>query len=321
MSGAANAIVNRTGMFYHSKITDPYGALTDNIISNLNGTWTGETLTGAVVPADYTVNLSEAGPAKGAIGQKIAVPATYVFPNPGPATACFAFEAVSAKDLSTYEAVTFYIRSDVAIAGGDLYLCLSTNSATVTTAYSARTEKLLLPAIPKTTMTVADVPDNGDEADEDKWVRVCLKLAAPSSDTAITAIGLYWAGVTTIDPGAINIYVQGLRGMHNFEGRTGFSISESVDEVDVTDYESKFTREFDTTFSAWTCSTEGHKEGAPPLDKGRKYVIAMAETDTVGQVFIGDALYTGFNPSGTFAESVKYPYQMRGTGFLSKPLS
>ena len=109
--------------------------------------------------------------------------------------------------------------------------------------------------------------------------------------------------------------------MHNLEGRTGFSISESVDEVDVSDYESRFTREFDTTFSAWTCSTEGHKEGAPPLDKGRKYVIAMAETDTVGQVFIGDALYTGFNPSGTFSEAISYPYSLRGTGFLQKSLA
>ena len=317
MSGAASAVVNRTGLFLHSKITDPYATPANNSITtfdDVSGVWVGELSTGQVTIADYTASLSEAGPAKGVIGAKITVPANWV----PVATTCFAFQPLAAPiDLSVYDAVTFYIRSNVAIASGSMYLALGTDTTSVTTAYSARTEKLLLPAIPKTTMT-GDTPDNGDEADEDKWVRVCLKLAAPTSDTAIDTIGFYWAGA---DPGAINIYVQGLRGMKMLEGRTGFSISESVDEVDVSDYESRFTREFDTTFSAWTCSTEGHKEGAPPLAKGRKYVIAMMETDTVGQVFIGDALYTGFNPSGTFAESVKYPYQMRGTGFLQKPLS
>lgn len=315
MSGANDAVINRNGMVYHSKITDPYAVPVNNAISwkAASETWTDEA---NVTSTDYTVNLSEAGPAKNTGGQKLAIAAGWT----PLATTCFAYNTVSAVDLSMYEALTFYIRSNTAIAAGALYLCLSTDAATITTAYSARKEKLLLPAIPKTTMT-ADTPDNGDEFDEDKWVRVCLKLAAPSSDTAITAIGFWWDAAITADPGAVNLYVQGLRGMHSFEGRTGFSISETVDEVDVTDYESKFTREFNTTFSAWTCSIEGHKEGAPPLDKGRKYVLAIAETDTIGQVFIGNVLYTGFNPSGTFSESVKYPYSFRGDGALQRPLS
>lgn len=315
MSGATAAVVNKNGMVYHSKITDPYVTPVNNAISwkAASETWTDEA---NITTTDYTVSLSEAGPAKSSIGQKIAIAAGWV----PLATTCFAYNTVASVDLSAYEALTFYIRSNTAIAAGALYLTLSTDALTITTAYSARTEKLVLPAIPKTTMT-GDTPDNGDEFDEDKWIRVCLKLAAPSSDTAIVAIGFWWDAAITADPGAVNLYVQGLRGMHSFEGRTGFSISESVDEVDVSDYESKFTREFDTTFSAWTCSFEGHKEGAPPLDKGRKYVIAIAETDTVGQVFIGDALYTGFTPSGALADSIKYPYSMRGTSYIHKPIN
>lgn len=315
MSGAAAAVINRNGMVYHSKITDPYVTPVDNIITNWNGTWTGDT---SVVPTDYTVSLSEAGPAKEAIGQKLAIADAYVLS----AAKVTAYETLSSStNLSAYEAVTFYIRSSVAIAAGNLKLVLAgTSVTTVTEVITNAVEILSLPAIPRTIFTGStDTPTNGDEFDEDKWVRVCLKLATPSSDTAILAAGL-WFNSAGVDPGLCNIYVQGLRGMHSFEGRTGFSISESVDEVDVSDYESKFTREFDTTFSAWTCSFEGHKEGAPPLDKGRKYVIAIAETDTVGQVFIGDALYTGFTPSGSLADSIKYPYSMRGTSYLHKPI-
>lgn len=312
MAGQNSAVVAMTGSFYHSKVVDPNAPAANNIIcwNAASETWTEEV---NVTTTDYTVSLSEAGPTKDEKGQKIAIAAGWT-PS---ATTCFAYTTISSTNLSTYEALTFYIRANAAIASGDLYLTLGTDAATVTTAYSSRTEKLLLPAIPKTFMT-GDTPDNGDEFDEDRWVRVCLKLAAPTSDTAITAVGLYWAGS---DPGAITIYVQGLRAMHSLEGRTGFSISESVDEVDVSDYESKFTREYVTTFSSWTASTEGHKEGAPPLDKGREYVIAMAETDTVGQVFIGNAFYTGFNPSGSFAEGIMYPYTFRGDGFLQKALS
>ena len=318
MSGANSAVVSRTGMFYHSKVTDPYVTPANNAITwkAASETWTDETSTGAVVTSDYTISLSEAGPAKNTIGQKIAIPANWV----PVATTCFAYNTISAMDLTAYEALTFYIRANAAIASGDLQLILATDAATVTTAYSSRVESLSLPAIPATTL-VSDASTNGDEFDEDRWVRVCLKLAAPSGCGAIVSIGFHWVGTTTADPGALTFYVQGLRGMHSFEGRKGFSISESVDEVDVSDYESKFTREFQTTFSSWTCTTEGHKEGPPPLEKGREYVIAMAETDTLGQVFIGNALYTGFTPSGTFAGEVPYNYTLRGTSFLTKPLA
>lgn len=313
MSGAAAAVINRNGMIYYSKITDPYATPVNNLITNWDGSWVGDT---SAVPTDYTVNLSESGPAKGAIGQKIAIADAYALS----ATKVTAYETISSTNLSAYEAVTFYIRSSVAIAAGNLRLILAgTSVATVTEVMTNAVENLSLPAIPRTIFTgTTDTPTNGDEFDEDKWVRVCLKLAAPSSDTAILAAGL-WFNSAGVDPGLCNIYVQGLRGMHSFEGRTGFSISESVDEVDVTDYESQFTKEFDTAFSAWTCSLEGHKEGAPPLDKGRKYIIAIAETDTVGQVFIGDALYTGFTPSGAMSDPIKYPYSLRGVSYLSKP--
>lgn len=312
MAGANPAVRNVTGMFYHSKIVDPYASIVNNAVTwkAESETWTEEA---NVTTTDYTISLSEAGPAKGSKGQKIAVAVGWT----PVATTCFAYNTITSTDLSGYDAVTFYIRANAAIPSGDLYLVLGTDATTVTTAYSSRTEKLLLPAIPKTTMT-GDTPDNGDEFDEDRWVRVLCKLAAPSSDTAITSVGFYWAGA---DPGAITIYVQGLRAMHSLEGRTGFSISETVDEIDVSDYESKFTREYQTSYSAWTCSTEGHKEGPPPLEKGREYVIAMVETDTVGQCFIGNALYTGFNPSGTFSEAVMYPYTLRGNGYVQKPLA
>lgn len=306
----ANAVVNSSGDVLYSKVVDASVTLTNNVLDSTNavddttpadGKWTKG---GAnVVCTLYTINESEAGPVKNSTGVKIAVAAGFT-------TGLVAYGRMASADISAYDAVTFYIRSSEAIASGVLKFLICSDNAGATPV-----ETLLMPAIPKTILT-SDGATSTD-ADIDQWVRIVLRLNNPSSDTAIQSVAIN----AVSDPGTVNLYIHEIRLMKSFPGRLNFSLSETVDSIDTTDYQSLGAKEFEPSFSSWTCNFDGHKEGIPPLAKGKEYVFGIWESDTLGHCWVGNGFYSSFSPSGSVTETVKYPYSIQGKRYLSKPLA
>lgn len=103
-----------------------------------------------------------------------------------------ATEAIApAKDLSTFSKIGMWIRSDVALAAGDLQLLMDD-----TANCASPIETLDVPAVVT--------------ADLNTFKFVKMSLAAPASCTAIASIGLKMA----VDKGAFNVYLDGIVAMN-----------------------------------------------------------------------------------------------------------
>ena len=205
---------------------------------------------------------------------------------------------VISADLSTRDGLILWLRCSVTAQIGELQLLLDD-----TALCASPLETLNLPAL-----------------QANLWHRVLVRFNNPEDDTAIISIGINRV-ITTINSnlGAYTLDIFQPRLMDEFEGRKSFSITENVEVLDASDYQSKTSRQYKDSFSTWTASMEGHKEGAPPLIKNQQYVFAFAESDTVGQAFVGEGEYTGFTPAGNFADLVQYPYNIQGTKYLCRP--
>ena len=316
----ADAVINSTGEIFFSKLVDTGVTLTNNVLDSTNavddttpanGKWTSMDVTGAtaadkVVLSTHTTVASESGPASGLTIVKMAVGSAS---TPIAGASGIAYGRFASANISSYDAISFYIRVGMASPTAGTTVSTLQFVTCSDAAGATAVETLNLPAIPVTDMTLATdvVAGTGDTTPPDinKWRRVIVKLNSPSSNNALLSVALKTSAAISA---ACNIYIYQVRLLKSFPGRTGFSISETVDTVDVSDYQSLRTKEFSDTFSSWTATIDGHKEGAPPLEKNKKYALGFWEADTVGQAFIGDAFYTGFTPSGTFNDSVKYSY-------------
>lgn len=320
------AVSNSSGDIFYSKVVDALVTPVNNILDNTNasddvtpanGKWTK--VDSHVTTSVYTINESEAGPAKNSTGIKIDVAV-----GAGSAQGVLAYGRFASTDISSYDAVTFYIRAynsvapvnGMAFAANTISLRLCTDTAGATPV-----ETLAIPAIPQTTLTGDGAAST--DADVDQWVRVVLKLNNPSSDTAIRSVSFF---VTETGFGTENfegntLYIYQVRLLKSFPGRINFSISETVDSIDTTDYQSLGAKEFEPSYSSWTCNFDGHKEGVPPLVKGKEYVFGIWESDTLGHCWVGNGFYSSLNPSGSVTETIKYPYSVAGRTYLSKPLA
>lgn len=284
------AVMNSTGTIYYSKISGVVNLLDKDTTDVM---FDDAVVTGVTSNVASTADLSAEGPPDGAKLAKISVASTA---NAGIIASKRLLDAAGADatvDCSAFDAVTFWIKTSVAVASGDFTFILS--SATLGTT-------------PKETLTIPALAAN-------TWYRLVLRLNNPSLDTAILSMAINMV----VDIATIDIYIYEPRLMTEFLGQKSFNITETVEQYDTSDYQSGDYREFEATFSNWTVSFEGHKEGAPPLEMKQNYVIGIAETEDVGRAFVGNGFYTSFNPSGNFAEAIQYPYSIQGSRFLHKP--
>lgn len=302
----ANAIINSTGNIYYSKMRTTASSsslVVTDLLTATSATSTAEkTYTASGISNTCTAHTT----VKSESSPEVGVNATRFFIVTNNVMCGYQLTTTAAMTLASHHAITFYISAKTAIPASSLQLLVCTDTAGITPV-----ETINLPAIAAGGWdTTNNVPDT-----DTVWYRVVLRLNNPSSDTSLDSIAFKTTTAFTGDYFAI----YQVRALAEMPGRTNFSISESLDEIDVSDYQSRYSREFADSFSAWTLSIDGHKEGAPPFDLRSVYTIGIAETDTVGQAFVGDAFYTGFTPAGTFSDKVSYPYSCRGVGFLYKP--
>lgn len=287
------AVLNSTGTIYFSEISGVTNLL-DKYKTNVS--FDEQVLTGVTL-SQIKADLTKMGPPKNDNMGKIEV-------DVGTASLGIiaskrlkdASNVNASVDCSSYSAITFWIKSSIETDDDTFEFILSTTA-------NAGTETEALP-----------IP--GLRADE--WARVVLRMNNPNSDTSIISMGIKQLKSIAADY-SLTIYEPRL--MEELLGQKSFNITETVDSIDVSDYQSREFREFEPTFTSGTIAFEGHKEGPPPLKNKAFYVLGIVENEAPGMAFVANGFYTTFNPSGNFAEAVQYPYTLQISRAIHSPLN
>lgn len=192
-------------------------------------------------------------------------------------------------DLSTYDAIVLWIRSSVNTSAGDLRILLD-NTANC----ASPLEDLQVPALTATT-----------------WTRVLLKFATPANLTAIISIGLKQQA--DLADGTFD--VDDVQALQLVDGMNAWNLDYKSNTEETTDFASAGVEAHIPTTSGWNGGFEGFKDGAP-LGFGSEVYLALAESATSGQCWIGNAVITGITPNTPSKGVVTYKYTYTGTNDL-----
>ncbi len=131
--------------------------------------------------------------------------------------------------------------------------------------------------------------------------------------TAGTIIALYtWANGAENDV----IYLDDIRAAKVMLGINSWSLDYTSDAIESTDFASAGVKAYIVGGSGWAGTFAGYKEGVP-LSIGEIYGIELAESATVTEMWLGNAIITGVHPSVGHDGIVSYSYDFQGTGSLS----
>ena len=204
------------------------------------------------------------------------------------ATTILMSEAISV-DLSTYDALVLWIRSSVNTAAGDLRILLDD-----TANCASALENLQVPALTAAT-----------------WTRVLLKFATPANLTAVVSIGLK----QQVDLADGTFDVDDVQALQLVDGMNAWNLDYKGNTEETTDFAAAGVESHIPTTSGWNGGFEGFKDGVP-LGFGSEVYLALAESATSGQCWIGNAVITGINPNTQAKGVVTYKYTYIGTADL-----
>lgn len=208
------------------------------------------------------------------------------------ATTILMSEAISV-DLSTYDAIVLWIRSSVNTAAGDLRILLDDNANC-----ASPLEDLQVPALVANT-----------------WTKVLLKLATPASLTALISIGLK----QQVDLADGTFDIDDVQALTQIDGINTWGIDYNAATEDVTDFSNAGVDAHIPTTTGWTGTFEGFKDGAP-LGFGSEVHLALGESATHGQSWLGKAIITNVGCSTPAKGVVAYKYSFQGSGELQVAL-
>ena len=263
------AITGKTGRLYGAPL----------LVEDCEDTW-GEHVEGGVTLSTITGKDINGGNA---------VRATAVTVGAG---ALLMSEAIT-KNLTAYHGISFWVRSSVNTAAGDLRLLLDDNAECV-----SPLENLLIPALTANT-----------------W-RLCnLRLATPSLLGAVISVGLYQQ--VNLADGTFD--VDSVYALKEVAGIKNWSVDYAFDPLDVTDYQSDGVREVIAGRSQWSGSFDGDKDGAPLSVGVIVYVALNEDKSSNAGTWVGQALLTGISAAAPSDGVVTYSYKFEGTGPLEIP--
>ena len=133
--------------------------------------------------------------------------------------------------------------------------------------------------------------------------------------TGLDQVIFVGAKLVANDPGAFNLYLDDIRAGKLIAGIRSWSLDYTSDTVETTDFGSAGVKEYIISGSSWSGSFDGFKDGAP-LTIGSQYGIALAESGTATQMWLGTAFITGVHPTVSHDGIVSYAYDFLGTGVL-----
>ena len=207
-------------------------------------------------------------------------------------------EDISTADLSTYHGLVYWARTSLTTTATQLKMQISESAECATPA-----ESMALPVL-----------------SADTWRQCFTKfVAAGSTRNATISIGLYADedlsdGTFDVD----DVYAVKLIG-----GIKSWTLDYTVDMLDSTDFADGNTTNSQRTFmpglSTWSGSFEGAKDSTPiALSFSSAVHIALQESATSGQGWVGMAYITGIHPSVSVDGLVTYTYDFTGHGELTE---
>lgn len=196
---------------------------------------------------------------------------------------------VISKDLTNYGVIMAWVKSSVALAAGDWQLLLDD-----TASCASPLKSLNLPALAANT-----------------WTRILLDLGDASGLGSLISIGLK----QVVDKGAMNFWIDDVQALVAVDGIKSWSLDHATDALETTDFDDAGVRTYIPGCSSWSGSFEGNKDGAP-LSIGSEVRLALAESQTSGQCFLGLVILTGLHPATSFDGVVTYTYDFQGTEAL-----
>jgi len=197
------------------------------------------------------------------------------------------------KDVSEYTHILCWAKCTATVSAADLRLALDDTDA------CASPESLVdLPAL---------------TANVWKYCH-CTEVTGKTLDDSSAAdyIGLEWNANAQDKV----VYLDDIRAAKNIAGIKSWSLDYTTDAIETTDFEDAGVRSYIAGASNWSGSFEGYKEGAP-LSIGSQYGVELAESATVTQMWLGNAIITGVHASVSFDGVVGYSYDFQGTGALT----
>ena len=212
------------------------------------------------------------------------------------ATTLLQYKVISSANLTTYDGVYFWARSNLAagVGSGALQLQLDDTNTCL-----SPLENLELPALTVNT-----------------WRQCFNKFTNPADLTAILAVGLYQ--VTDLDDGTFD--VDDVQALKEIDGIKSWSLDYSSDTLDATDFDDAGIRAHIIGQSGWSGSFEGYKD-TTPLGIGAEVYLVLSESSAISSFrdWIGKAIITACHPSATHEGIVSYSYDFQGTGSLESP--
>jgi hypothetical protein len=112
------------------------------------------------------------------------------------------------------------------------------------------------------------------------------------------------------------IYLDNIRACKTVAGINTWSLDYTTDALETTDFADAGVKSYIVGGSGWSGSFAGYKDGAP-LSMGEIYGIELAESATGTQMWLGDIIITGVNPSVGHDGVVSYSYDFQGTNSLT----
>jgi predicted secreted protein len=207
------------------------------------------------------------------------------------ATTLLMYEDFVAKDITAYDAIYCWLRSSVTTAADDLQFLIDEG-----TGAAAPEETLSIPVL------TANV-----------WRRCLMPLTTPSALNAVQSVGLYQK--TNLADGTFD--VDDVEAIAEVDGIKSWTIDYNADALETTDFGAAGVKEYIIAGSGWSGSFEGYKDGVP-LGIGSAIILALGESLTPGQQWIGDAFITGVSANVAHDGVVSYSYTFQGTGALEK---
>ncbi len=271
-------ISGRAGAVYSSKSTV--------VIEDTADAWTTDNATSSATDADIPT---------GQTGTSVKI----VVPELG-ATQLLAHEETGGIDLSAMDVVYLWAQFE----------------ANGTTSLTAGQVALLLDdtANCQSPIKVLDIPAM---ASSGTWVRMILDIGDASGLGSTASVGVRQVA----DLSTYNFFVKDVRGLGFIDGIKSWTLNHQVDMHDTTDFTNgqatNSPRTFTAGLSTWSGTFEGHKDAVPVgLGFGSTIILALSESQTAGQSWMGDAFITGIDPNTPVDDTVTYTYTYQGIGEL-----
>ena len=204
-----------------------------------------------------------------------------------------AYDTITEADISDYSHILCWAYSSVTTELLDYRIGVGTTGSG-----AAPTTTVEVPALTATTW---------------KYCHCTLAAGTFAATEAGTVIGLE-SNANGAD-GDI-IYLDDIRAAKVISGINSWNLDYVTDALETTDFVSAGARAYIAGPSGWSGSFSGYKDGAP-LSIGSEYGLELAESATVTQMWLGNAIITGVHPSTGFDGVVTYSYDFTGTGVLT----